>query len=332
MPAAAATDSFGPAPDGSAIALVQIGRGALSARLMSWGASLCDLRIEGHDHSLVLGSSDLKAYLGPLRYYGAIVGRVANRIAGGSVEIDGEVYALDRNENNRTTLHGGTTGSAARNWALIEATASACRFGLRLPHRADGFPGTLDITATYCVTGDEALRLEIEAVTDAPTLCNFAHHAYWTLDGAPDLSGHTLCVHTDRYLPVDAHRIPCGGPEPVGSTRFDLRAPRPLLAPGQEPLDHNFCLSDAPTDLREVARLEAGNLSLGVLTTAPGLQVYDGAMEAVTPFGAHAGVALEPQHWPDAPHHTDFPSITLRPGETYRQVSEFQFGARRAIH
>jgi aldose 1-epimerase len=189
---------------------------------------------------------------------------------------------------------------------------------LTMPDGGGGFPGTLSLSVEYRLEEDGALSVEIEATSDGPTFCNPAQHSYWNLSGEADLSHHKLTVHAERYLEVDARKIPLGGPRPVAGTPFDYRKAASL--PGEEgpPLDHNFCLRDEPGELR-------------VITTEPGLQVYDGQHidsgqhlgHSGTPYGARAGIALEPQRWPDAPNHPDYPSILLRPGETYRQLSRF---------
>lgn len=315
------------APDGSAVLRVGIANGGARAWLITWGGSLQDFRAAGARNSLVLGSDDFAAYLGPMRHFGAIVGRVANRIARGRAMLDGTVLTLDRNEGGRTTLHGGAAGSSVCNWRLEGYDATSCRMSLRLPHGQGGFPGTLDIVATYSVDAAGALDLQLEGRTDRPTFCNLASHGYWTLDGAADLGGHRLQIAADRYIPVDAEKIPLGAPAPVAGTPFDFRASRSVSGG----LDHCFCLGDSARGMRSACTLGAADLELALSTTAPGLQVYDGAHLSSAPFpghhgapyGARAGVALEPQHWPDAPNNPAFPSVLLRPGETYCQRSRF---------
>jgi aldose 1-epimerase len=324
---------FGTTPDGTPVERVTISAGGATARLISWGASLQDFRIAGVDHPLVLGSPVLEPYFDVMRYYGAIAGRVANRIAGGSAELDGKTYQFDRNEDGVTTLHGGEDGSSNLVWTIEEHGPSHCRFSLRMADGLAGFPGNLDVNVSYSLSEEGALRIEVEAVTDAPTFCAFAHHSYWNLDGTADLSNHRLTVHADRYNPVDDRRIPVGPPQAVDGARFDLRTPQPIIQPAAEPLDHNFCCFDAVSaDVRELAVLSTPHLALHISSTDPGFQVYDGARMDTAPvagltgkpYGPYAGIALEPQRWPDAPNRPDFPSVILRPGETYRQVSEFR--------
>ena len=323
---------FGTAPDGSPVRRAVLSNGGTTAAVMTWGASLQDFRLAGFDRSLVLGSPEVPPYLGPMRHFGAIVGRVANRIAGGRAVLDGQDLTLERNENGRTTLHGGATGTSVSNWQLDDCDATSCRLSIRVPDGAGGFPGTLDLAALYRLGEDGALTLEIEGRTDAPTFCNPAHHSYWAL--TPRLADLRLRVDAERYLPVDADKIPLGPPAPVAGTRFDFRTPRRVTGRDDAPLDHNFCLTQGG-GVRFACRLEGGPLRLDIATDAPGVQVYDGAGidsgDAPThtgkPYRAHAGVAIEPQGWPDAPNHAEYPQITLRPGETFHQVSRFHVTA-----
>lgn len=316
---------------GAPVEIVTLRRGGTTVRVMTWGASLQDFRLDGIDHPMVLGAPQFAPYPTRLRNYGAIVGRAANRIAGGRAPLAGRILELERNEAGRTTLHGGSDGCGYVNWRLDEAGDTAATFALTLPDGQAGFPGNLALTATYSLGEDGALELEITGRSDAATLCNIAHHAYWNLDGSADLSAHTLQIEADSYLPVDAALIPTGAPQPVAGTRFDFTAPRPVIAPGAGPgLDHNFCLREPGPSMHRACTLVANGVQLRIDTTEPGLQVYDGAGldsgvpgHLGTPYGAHAGVAIEPQRWPDAPNHPDYPPITLMPEETYRQVSRF---------
>lgn len=319
---------FGVAPDGTRIDRVTIANGGALARILTWGATVQDFRLEGVAHPLVLGSPTLAPYRGRMLYFGAIVGRVANRIAGGQAPLDGRRLMLERNDKGRCTLHGGAQGSSGVPWRLDGHDARSCQMSVTLPDGQGGFPGALSITARHALDDTGALIVDLAATTDAPGFCNLAHHGYWTLDGTADLAGHRLSVAAEHYLPVDADQIPLGAPQPVVGTTFDHRAARPLTAR----LDHNFCLGAPGADgLRRACTLCAGGLRLTVDTTEPGLQVFTGdtidtrgdAGLRGLPYGPRAGVALEPQRWPDAPNHPLYPSIRLDPGETYRQRSVF---------
>ena len=321
------SDLFGSAPDGTDVHARFIKGGPVTARVMTWGASLIDLRVEGVDHPLVLGSDDFAAYLGPMRYFGAIVGPVANRIAGGRMTVAGQAYQLDLNEAERTTLHGGFTGLSDQNWTVTYGDESSVTFGLRHKDGVGGFPGDIDISVRYSLNINGALTIEIEGRTDRPTMFGPAFHGYWSLDGRDDIAAHQLAVHADAYLPVDDTIVPTGGPLPVAETSFDYRHPK---VPDPS-LDHNFCLARTHGQMRHAATLEGGKLRLDIETTEVGLQVYSGGgldtapSNGLTgrPHGPNAGIAFEPQFWPDSPNHPDFPSPALLPGQTYRQVSRF---------
>lgn len=181
---------------------------------------------------------------------------------------------------------------------------------------------------------DDTLELRIAATTDAATWVNFASHGYWNLDGSADLTGHTLQIAADRYLPTDATALVTGEIAPVAGTPFDFRTARPV-GPGTEPrLDHNFCLADHRREPTEVLTLTgASGQAMTVSTTEPGVQVFDaapidggGARDfAGRPIGAFSGLAIEPQGWPDAPNRPDFPSVVLRSGFAVEQVTRFRF-------
>lgn len=322
------TDPFGTMPDGTAVQAVTLRHGDMTARVLTMGAIVQDLRLAGVAHPLVLGCDDLAGYLGPGRYFGAVVGRVANRIGGAAFTLDGQRYATDANFRARHTLHGGRRGTDLHLWTIADLTPAQVRLTLTLPDGDMGFPGTLHITATITLH-PRGLSVALQAQADRATPCNLTHHGYFDLDGAGDIRDHHLTIDADRYLPVDDDLIPAGPPAPVHGTPFDFTTARRI---GDGAFDHNFCLSDAPRPLRAVARLTGrSGLSMQVLTTACGLQIYDGAsLPPVTglggrAYGPHAGIALEAQGWPDAPNRPDFPSVILRPGQTYRETTCYLF-------
>jgi aldose 1-epimerase len=325
---------FGSLPDGRAVEAVVIARGPMWARALTLGAILHELRLEGVEHSPALGSPELGLYAGPLRYFGAIVGPVANRIGGACARIAGEEHHFPANEGGRTTLHGGPEGTHAQIWRVQSLDPSAVTLTLTLPDGLGGFPGNRHVSARYALTEDGAMELTIEAESDAPTLLNFAHHGFWNLDGTPTIAGHRLRIAADRYLPVDEHLIPIDGPAPVADTPFDFRAGRVLDPAHDVRLDHNFCLAGERRDITRACELTgASGLCMAIDTTEPGLQVYDSARGPEPPLPGHdgrllgrfCGLALEPQAWPDAPNHPGFPSICFGPGERYRQLSRFSF-------
>lgn len=322
---------FGHTEQGDAVHAVTLSNGQLTARLLSYGGILQDLRLAGHGPSLVLGFDSFAPYLNESGYIGATAGRYANRIAEGQFTLDGQTYHLDRNFRERHTLHGGTISTGKQLWSVAEHGDEAVTFMLTVPDGHMGFPGCLQIALEWRLSGQTTLGLTLRARTDAPTVCNLAHHSYFNLSGQTDSSGHRLMVAADRYLPVDNDLIPTGQLCPVAETPFDFRKPAEL--PASTPVDHNFCLSSGRQPIRPVAWLSAkGGPDLELRTTEPGLQVYDGAKLSTQETGingfaysANAGIALEPQLWPDAPHHAHFPSAVLRPGELYIQETEFKF-------
>ncbi len=322
---------FGATRDGQQVDLIRLRGGELTVAILTLGAALQDLRLAGTPWPLTLGAQSVAAYEGPCRWFGSVAGPVANRIAGAQAMIEGKVYRFDANENGRTTLHGGATGTDAQIWTLTDQTADSVTLTLDLPDGMGGFPGNRRISACYRLTGPATLRLTLTATSDQPTLMNLANHSYWNLDGTDHTGDHRLQISADHYLPTDADGIPLP-PTPVAGTDFDLRAARRV---GDIPrLDHNFCLAPTPGPLRPVAGFFGKKgVSLTLSTTAPGLQAYDGAGlnshpfpgHMGIPYGPHAGLALEPQHWPDAAGRADFPTILLRPGKVYSQTSEWHF-------
>lgn len=301
---------FGTLPDGRAVEAIDIAGPRLGATILTYGARLHALSLDGSPN-LAVASPDLAGYLGPLRYYGAVVGPVANRIAGAAAPIGGIEYQFEANQNQRHCLHSGS-GIHTGLWTAETVSGDGVSLALSLPDGAGGFPGNRRFMASYRIDGTD-LHVDLAATTDAPTLVNLAHHGYWSLDGSRSWQGHRLEVMTGRYLPVDPDKIPTGEIAPVAGTAFDHRAP---AAPDPS-LDHNFCFDPDPAP-RLLARLTgASGRFVEVLSDAPGLQVYAGAAE---------GLALEPQLWPDAPHHAEFPPILLAPGETFRQTTVFRLG------
>jgi aldose 1-epimerase len=322
--------SFGRTRDGRGVKAIRLSSPQLAVTVLTWGAALQDVRLAGIERSLTLGGDRTQAYEGPMGYFGTLVGPVANRVGGARAVIAGQECRFPANEGT-TLLHGGARGVQARHWAPVRAEATHLRLRLVLEAGDGGFPGRREITADYRIEAAD-LTLTLAAVTDAPTLMNLANHSYWNLDGAATIAGHRLRVAADSYLPAIGG-LPTGEVRPVQGG-FDLRSGRVLdLTEGH---DHNFCLAPAPRPLTEVAVLTGtSGVTLRLATTEPGLQVYDGRNLASAPFSghggtaytAHAGLALEPQRWPDAPNNPGFPDIVLNPGETYRQQTRWSFAA-----
>ena len=323
---------FGSLVDGRAVQAVRLHHGQLSVCVLTLGAIVQDVRLAGAPWPLTLGSDQITAYEGPMQYNGAIVGPVANRIAGAGAPCQGRVLQLEANENGRTSLHGGFSGTHGQIWQIVAASPDSLTLRLSLPDGQGGYPGNRQIEATYALTGAATLALTLTGTTDRPTLMNLANHSYWTLDGRPTVAGHTLQIAAAAYLPVDDDRIPIGVVTAVAGTRFDLNSPRQLQQ--TEDYDHNWCLAPAPRDLSFACRLTGqSGVRLTMATTEPGLQVYDAARLDTAPhlglsgqpYGRHAGLAIEAQRWPNAPHQPDFPSVALVPGQDYRQLTRWTF-------
>ena len=302
--------SFGTAPDGSTVAAVKLRSGALSATILTLGARLTQVRFNGSP-DLSASPETVEQALGNLAYNGPIIGPVANRIRGAVAVLDGKSYSFPANQSGLHTLHSGQTGTQARQWSVVAQSESAASLEIALEDGLDGFPGNRLIRVTYDLN-DAELTVRLTAETDRATLMNPVLHGVWNLDGSPKWRGHRLEIAADTYLPVTKDVLPTGDILSVDNTSFDYRQPRDV----SRELDHNFCLN-GENDLRFAARLSGlGGRQLEVLTTAPGLQVYSGSND---------GIALEPQLWPDATNHPNFPSILLEPDRQFQQVSVYRF-------
>lgn len=334
-------DVFGTLPDGLPVRRVQLTGGGLTAKILTYGAVLQDLRLDGNSSALVLGFEDFPPYLTDSPHFGATAGRCANRIRAGHLELDGRRYALDRNFLGKHTLHGGADGMGKKLWELKEASSSSAVLSLALPDGHMGFPGNISIHVTFSLLPEGVLDIRMSASADATTLCNLVHHSYFCLDQENSIANHLLQVEASDYLPIDNEFIPTGDVRAVAGTSFDFRN---ATSVGQRSavaaLDHNFCVAGERGQMRRVATLrsEASGIEMQVNSTEPGLQVYDGArLDIDIPgldgkqMGSHAGIALEPQVWPDANHHEHFPQAILRPGQLYFQHTQYVFSRKVSI-
>ena len=331
-------EPFGTTEAGETVHRIRISGDGLDARVMTWGAVVQDLRLDGHAPPLVLGFADFSDYPAHSPYFGAIAGRTANRIAEGRFTLDGRDFQLDRNFLGRHNLHGGAKGFGKRVWTFADHGADFVTLELTSADGDMGYPGRLTARCTYRLAGG-ALSVTLEAEAEAPTLCNLAQHSYFNLDdgGAGTILHHRLRIAADSFLPVDDGMIPTGEIRPVAGTDHDFRAARPIAreAAGIQVLyDHNFCLSPARTALRPVASVCAARsgLRMDVATTEPGMQFYAGhklspgvaGLDGIR-YAPWSGLCLEAQVWPDAPNHPGFPSMELRPGDTCRQQTDYRF-------
>jgi aldose 1-epimerase len=332
-------EDFGTTEEGEAVQRFSITGAGLSAKVMTWGATLQELAYAGHDAPLVLGFERFDDYPAHSPYFGATAGRYANRIRGGRFMLAGRRFQADTNFLGKHMLHGGSKGLARRVWEVALHGRDYVTLSLHSPDGEMGFPGAIDVTCTYRLKIPATLSIEFAATSDAPTLCNLAHHSYFNLDdgGSRDILDHRLMVNAAAYLPVDEELIPTGVVLPVDGTPFDFRHAREIrmeIEGGQLPYDHNFCLAAARGPLHQAAWVQgaASGLEMEVWTTEPGLQFYAGqnvARDAMglggRRYGPYAGFCLEPQVWPDSPNRPYFPQAALWPGEIYRQTTEYRF-------
>jgi aldose 1-epimerase len=336
---AAAAEMFGTTSAGDPVRRVRISAGGLTADILTFGAVVQDLRLAGHEPPLVLGFPDFPSYEAHSIYYGAIVGRYANRIAHGRFAIDGERFQATPGARGMHTLHGGPEGIDRRLWTLAGHGDDFVTLTLRDGDGEMGFPGNVDIACTYRILPPGTLSIELSATCDRPTLCNLAHHGWVNLDdgGAGDILAHRLVIDAGAYLPVDDTLIPTGVVQPVEGTEFDFRTGRTIGAPPgavQVAYDHNWCLSAARRPLSRAAWLQGAvsGVEMEVWTTEPGLQFFAGHAPGPAAPGllgqryvTNAAICLEPQVWPDSPNHPWFPQAVLRPGERYAQRTEYRF-------
>lgn len=328
---------FGLLDTGEPVHRVVLTGGGLEAKIISWGAVIQDLRLDGHAPPLVLGLESLSDYVAHSPYFGATPGRYANRIGNGRFSIDGEPFQLELNERGVTHLHGGSDGLGRRNWQVVDQSESHVTMQIVDPAGRAGYPGNCTVTCTYRLQEPGTLSVLYEATTDVPTIANLCQHSYFNLDGESDALGHEITIAADHYLPVDDRLIPLGEIRPVGGTPFDLRALTPMrrqTESGGVAFDHNFCLAKARRAKTPVAlvRSNRSDVALEVQTTEPGVQLYTGSMINVAVpglegrrYGPFAGFCLETQVWPDAINHKGFPQAVLRPGETLRQETDYIF-------
>jgi aldose 1-epimerase len=326
----------------------------LEARIMTYGATLVSLRTpdgDGQLKNIILGFDTLDPYLAGVPYFGATVGRYANRIAKGRFSLDGKAYQLAQN-NGPNSLHGGIRGFDKRVWKAepLETPAGpALRLSYVSAAGEEGYPGELTAHVTYRLNNDDSLSIEYEAATTAPTPVNLANHAYFNLTGDPQqtILDHVLTINADRFTPVDATLIPTGELRAVADTAFDFRRPRVVgshIADQDEQLrlgggyDHNWVLNkSAPGSLTLAAVLtdpQSGR-SVEIRTTQPGLQFYSGNFMDGKPAGGgsvfqrRTGLCLETQHFPDSPNQAAFPSVILRPGKNYSEKTLLVFRVTR---
>lgn len=321
--------------DGKDVKVITLSGGGLSAKVLTFGAVLQDLRLDGHDAPLVLGFNQLEDYLSYSPYFGASVGRFANRINKGQFVIDGQTFQVDKNEASGNHLHGGRAGISNQIWNIDEFDENSVLLSMTDEGAKTGYPGDCKITCQYSLKPGGEFEVIYTCQSDKLTPANIAHHSYFNLDGSENIFGHDIMINADSYLPVSDALIPTGEIKSVAETDFDFRTMRSIqTADGFVEYDHNFCLSDQRTDCRHVATLKSAKsgVVMEVHSTEPGIQFYTGFGVSPTANGLSgvtyqrgAGLCLETQVWPDAPNQKTFPSAILTPGQELVQHTKYVF-------
>ena len=343
---------FGQLPDGRRVELFTLTNPqGIEVRAMTYGAIITSIRTpdrNGTQADIVLGFDSLSGYLAGSPYFGAVVGRYANRIAGGRFTLDGVTYQLARN-NGPNSLHGGDRGFDKVLWnaePFQNDSAMGVTFRYESPDGEEGYPGTVRVQVIYTLTATNELSVDYEATTDKATPINLSQHTYWNLhgEGRGDILDHVLTLNASEFTPVDSTLIPTGLIASVAGMPFDFRRSTAIGARINESneqlrfgkgYDHNWVIDrDSQGTLVLAARLEdpVSGRRLEISTTEPGVQFYtgnflDGSLKGKggRPYGHRTGLCLETQHFPDSPNHANFPSTILRPGQRYQSRTEFVF-------
>ncbi len=340
-------ESFGKTREGEPVDIYTLSnQKGMTVKITNYGGIVTHIIVPGQNNEMVdvaLGFDKLAPYLEGHPYFGALVGRYANRIAGGKFTLDGVTYSLAKNNGNHH-LHGGLKGFDKVTWKaepIHDETAG--KVGLQLSYlskdKEEDYPGNLEVTVVYTLSNKNELAVTYEAHTDQATPVNLTHHSYFNLNGAGkgDILGHRLMINAGHYTPVDAELIPTGTIAPVDNTPFDFRQPATIgaridkVAGGY---DHNFVLDNPGDALLLAAKVMSptSQLVMEVYSTEPGLQLYtgnflDGSIIGKNnlPYNQHTGFCLEAQHFPDSPNQPSFPSTILQPNQTYHQQTIYKF-------
>ena len=323
----------------------------VEAEITNYGGIVVSLKVPDRNHKLddvLLGYADLDSYRRKHPYFGALVGRYANRIAKGAFALEGKTYKLAVN-NGENSLHGGLVGFDKRVWdAKSQSTAAGPALELTYISKdgEEGYPGNLAVKVIYTLTENNELKIDYTATTDKTTVINLTNHNYFNLagEGSSTILGHELILNADRFTPVGATQIPTGELRKVADSPFDFRTPFKIGAridSKDEQLqvgmgyDHNFIINDYDGSLRSAAKVyePTSGRTLEVLTTEPGVQFYsgnnlDGSLvgKSGKKYQRRFGFCLEAQHFPDSPNKPEFPSVVLKPGQTYHQTTIYRFG------
>lgn len=342
---------FGTA-DGKPVTLYTLknAKGA-EAKIMNYGGLVQSLTMPdraGKFADIVLGYDNVEGYIKVTPYFGALIGRYGNRIGGAKFTLDGQTYTLAAN-NGPNSLHGGVKGFDKVVWNVVKATGNSLELQYLSKDGEEGFPGNLNVTAIYTLTDDNELKLTFHATTDKATVVNLTHHSYFNLagQGNGDILGHEVYINADKTTPVDSTLITTGEFADVTGTPFDFRKPIAIGARINDPntvlqygpgYDHNWVINQAkPGQLGLQARVTepTSGRVMEVWSDEPGLQFYAGNFLDGTITGKggkvyqrRTGFCMEPQHYPDSPNKANFPSVVLRPGQTYKNTIIYKFSAK----
>jgi len=356
--AQAQKETFGKLADGTAVEAVTLSNGhGMKARVLAWGAILQELVVPGKNGpaDVVLGYDSMEGYLKAPNYFGATAGRYANRIAKGQFALDGKTFQLPINDGPNA-LHGGLKGFDKHLWTIAKVGSGAGEASVTLTYTSadgeEGYPGTMQVSATFTLTESDELQVTYRATSDKPTIANITNHSYFNLAGQASGFSATeavLTIPAQSYTPVDATLIPTGEFRPVAGTPFDFRTPRRIadrIRDGRDEqlrigrgYDHNWVVSRAPVaGVQTVAKIEdlASGRTLEVLSNQPGVQFYTGNFLDGTATGKGGtiyrqgdGLCFEPQVFPDTPNKPAFGSARLDPGKTYENRIVYRFSRRR---
>ena len=332
---------FGQLPDGSEVSLYTISKGALTAKISDLGATLINLWVPDKDGKLadvVLGFDDPNAYIASTTYFGAIVGRNANRIGGAWFVLNGVTYALDKNDNAVNNLHGGFNPYKNRMWKVERHDKASIRLSLNSPDGDHGFPGNAIIHVTYALEADGTLKISYDAVSDKDTVFNMTNHAYFNLAGhdKPEKAMGQLLTLPARFFTVcDEKLIPTGEKRDVAGTPFDFRKPKPIGQDIDVPYealgggyDHNFEVFTAPAAI--LCDPESGR-TMAVTTDCPGIQLYAGNFlqgekgKGGVSYCYRGGICLETQYYPDSVNHPEWPQPFVKAGQKYHSETKYKF-------
>lgn len=330
-------------------------KNGLKAAITNFGGKLVSLLVpdsSGKMVDVVLGYSSLDddmKYKKNGEYFGALIGRYGNRIAKGKFTLDGKQYQLPIN-NAPNSLHGGPKGFSSQVWDVVKTTPNSVELHYLSKDNEEGYPGNLNVDVTYTLTDDNAIDIAYKATTDKATVLNLTNHTYFNLngEGSGTINNHTLQLNASNFTPVDSTLIPTGKIEPVAGTPFDFTKPEKIGARIDEKdqqliygkgYDHNFVLDESKTKGEHLAATVVGDktgIEMQVYTDQPGIQFYGGNFleggdkgKSGKPYEHRTGFCLETQHFPDSPNQPNFPSTTLKPGETFTSTTSYKFPVKK---